>query len=390
MEGMEEIKQALGELREAAGAVAEVKALRADLATMREDTQKMTTELRNDVADLQTAAARPRAAFARSDAAQTERKAVAAFVRTGDETELKAMSAGSNPDGGFTVLPQMADAINSKTFDRSPLGRLARRVQIDSGNAWQEPFDTDDIEAAWVAETAARPALGGAQFSLLNIPLHEVSTTQVVTQKLLDLSTFDLGAWLEAKIADKFARAEAAAFVGGDGVARPKGLLTYATAATADASRAWGTIEHLATGVAGDWNGIEPAGTLIEAIYALRAPYRLRARWLMNSKTAGFVRRLQDGSGAPFWSEGLAEGQPSRLLGYPVELDEEMPDIAADALAIAFGDFQTAYTVVEHAGVRMLRDPYTDKPNVIFYGYRRIGGGLANSEAVKLIKFAAA
>lgn len=324
--------------------------------------------------------------------ATVERKAWASFVRSGDESGLAevraSMSVGSDPDGGYTVSPVMGTAIQRTLFDASPLARLARRVSIGAGDAFEEPWDVSDIGAEWVGETQARPSLDGTKLKMLSYPVMEIYTNQVVTQRLLDDSSFDLGSWIETKISDKFARTEAAAFVHGDGVLKPRGLLTYPTAATPDATRPFGTIEHVNTGASAAFPAA-PDGVdkLVDLVYALRSPYRPNARFLMNRKTAGLIRKLKDGEGRFIWQAGGAAGQPDTLLGFPIELDEEFPDIAANSLSIAFGDFAQAYITVDKPGIRMIRDPFTARPHVVIYAYRRVGGGLQNSEAVKFLRF---
>lgn len=318
--------------------------------------------------------------------------ALGAFVRRGDEAELKAMAVGADPDGGYLVSPALSESLIVKSFDVSPVGRLARRVTIGAGDAYEEPIDADEAGAAWVGETAARPATTTPELQLLRVPVHELYSLQPVTQRLLDDSRFDVGAWVTEKISSKFAREFGAAFVRGDGVARPRGLLSYPTSTLADGVRPWLTIQHVNTGEAASFPAatttVSPADCLIDLVHALRAPYRPNARWTMNRTTAGVVRKLKDSEGRFVWADAR-EGQPATLLGYPVELDEEMPNVQAGAFPIAFGDFQAAYTIVEKPGVRLLRDPYSSKPNVLFYAYGRIGGGLANGEAIKLLRVAA-
>ncbi|MFM2044711.1 MAG: hypothetical protein RLY86_3287 [Pseudomonadota bacterium] len=324
--------------------------------------------------------------------AVAERKAMAQFVRKGDDSELKSYSAGSDPDGGYTVMPVMSGSITRKIFDTSPIGRLARRETITSGDAFEEIIDPDDIEAVWVGEGSARPETAGAELKKLRVSVEEIYALQKVTQRLLDDSAFDIGAWLESKVADKFARSEGSAYVSGNGVRKPRGLLTYPTSTADDGARDWFTIQHVVTGADGAFpaasSTVSPADPLVDLTYALRAPYRANARFLMNRKTAGVVRKLKDSEGRFIWADAR-EGQPATLLGFPVELDEEMPNIGAGSLSIAFGDFNQAYIIVEKPGVRSLRDPYSSKPNVLFYAYRRVGGGLQNGEAVKLLKFSA-
>lgn len=331
--------------------------------------------------------------------AKAVHRALASFVRRGDETalaelggaEAKAMAVGLDPDGGYFVAPALSTRINQRVWDVSPLGRLARREIISTGDAFEEPIDDDESGATWVGESEARPATATPQLRKLRVPVTEIYANQKVTQRLLDDAMFDVGGWLEAKIADKFARAEGAAFIGGDGVKQPRGLLTYQTSTAADGSRDWFTLQHVPTSNASGFitptTSASPADCLIDLTFALRAPYRANARWLMNRATAGTVRKFKDADGRFIWQDASA-GMPPMLLGFPVELDEEMPAVGANAFPIAFGDFRQAYLTVEKPGIRMLRDPYSDKPNVLFYAYRRIGGGLQNGEAAKLLKVA--
>ncbi len=321
-----------------------------------------------------------------------ERKAIAAFIRTGDETELKALSAGSDPDGGYTVLPVMSAGMTQKIWDQSVIARLADRITIDAGDRWEEVVDFNEAGASWVGETSARPATTTPQIGKISIPVQEIYALQTVTQRLLDDSSFDIGGWVEGKIGDKFGRTEGDAFINGDGVAKPRGFLTHTNVTTTDATRAFGEIQYVKTGAASSF-GTTVATTgdkLIDMVYALRAPYRQGdgVAWIMNSNTANVVRKFKIGAtiDSYMWQPGLVAGEPASLLGYPVEIDEYMPDLGTNTYPIAFGNWKKAYKIIEKNGIRMLRDPFTSKPNVLFYAYKRIGGGLANSEAIKLLK----
>jgi len=318
-----------------------------------------------------------------------ERKALSVFARTGDEAELKALSVGSDPDGGYVVHSVMAQSMIKRIYDLSPMRRLSRVETITIGDAWEEPLDLDESGATWVGEQTARPATDTPGLGMLRVPVHEIYALQKVTQRLIDDAAIDVGGWVTGKVNDKLARAEGAACVSGDGVLKPKGFLAYDTAATADASRARGVLQHFASGGASDFAASNPGDVLKNMVWGLRTPYRQNGAWLMNSNTASRIDKFKDGNGDYLWRDGMTSGAPPSLLGYPVEFDEGMPDVAANALPIAFGDFRQAYLIVDKAGVRWLRDPYSDKPHVLLYAYRRVGGGLANSEALKLLKIAA-
>jgi HK97 family phage major capsid protein len=220
-------------------------------------------------------------------------------------------------------------------------------------------------------------------------PMGELFANPAASQAMLDDAAFDVETWLADEIAMEFAKAEGAAFVNGNGVNRPRGFLQYATAAAGDAARPFGTVQHVPSGAAGDFaaNGQD---RLIDLVQSLRAPYRQGAAFVMNAGTLARVRKFKTADGAFLWQPGLVEGQAATLLGYPVVEAEDMPDIAANSLSIAFGNFRLGYLVAERSETQILRDPYTNKPFVSFYATKRIGGCVSNSEAIKLMKFAAA
>ena len=186
-------------------------------------------------------------------------------------------------------------------------------------------------------------------------------------------------------VGDVLIRAEATAFISGDGTNKPKGFLTHARAANATATNV--QIGTIASGATGDFAATNPANALIDLVYALGAQYRANATFVMNSKTAAAVRKMRDTDGRFLWADSLAMGQPPQLLGYPVLISEDMPDIGIDALAIAFGDFRAAYTIVERPDLRVLRDPFSAKPHVLFYATKRVGGGVTDARAIKLMVF---
>jgi len=205
------------------------------------------------------------------------------------------------------------------------------------------------------------------------------------TQKILDDAAINLEAWLSGKVSEKFARDEAAAFVNGDGVSKPRGFLTYLTGTTLP-----GTIEQVATGVSGAFAAAPSGGdVLIDALYGLKAQYRANATWFMNRATTKLARKLKDSDGSYIWSPGIAAGQPASILGYPTASFEDMPDPAANSLSIAVGDMRAAYQIVDRVGIRVLRDPYTAKPYVGFYTTKRVGGDVVNFEALKIVRFGA-
>lgn len=341
----------------------------------------ISTEAKLDTPELKALAGAARALLAGN-----QEKANALFI------EAKAMSVGSDPDGGYVVHDMISTGMTRVMAEISPIYRLARKIPMTTGGGFEEPIDRESAEAQWVGETTSRPDTDTPQLGAFRVDLHEIYAMPKATQKLLDVASINPLTWLTAKVGDAFAVKEGTAFHTGDGIAKPRGILTYPTLTTTDASRAWGTFQHIATGASGAFptssTTVNPADVLVDVTMALKPQYRAGAAWLMNRLTAGAVRKLKDAEGRHVWVDSLVLGQPAMLLGYPVEIDEEMPDIAANSLSIAFGNVEKTYTIIEQPGTKFLTDPYTDKPNVRLYAYRRVGGGVNNTEALKFLKFA--
>lgn len=319
------------------------------------------------------------------------------LIRDGDESAMASLQTGinagmstdSNPDGGFSVVPYLSPVMTQRLHAISPMRQLAR-TEVIATDVFEEIADTGEAGAEWVEEREARGDTDSPTLHKLSVPVHEVSAMPKITQRLLDDSTFDLATWLTGHISQRFARKEGAAFINGNGVSKPRGILQYDTADTDDDTRAWGTIQTTPTGKAGGFldptTSVSPADALIDLVYTLKPEYRAGASWIMNRKTASVVRKFKDADGRFLWVDSIAAGEPPRLMGFPVSLDEEMPDVGAGEMPIAFGDFASGYLIVDRIGLRLLRDPYTDKPNVRFYTTKRVGAALYNSEAVKLLR----
>lgn len=300
------------------------------------------------------------------------------FLRKGDDRmspeELKALSGGTDADGGYLVRPELSDAVIQKVFESSPMRALAS-VQLIGTDVLDIITDLDEAASGWVLETAARAATGTPQVGKLQIQTHELYANPASTQKLLDDAMFDAEAWLTAKVAEKFARDEATAFISGDGTGKPKGILAYAAGTGA------GQIEQVVSGNA----ALVTADGLVDLVFALKEAYAKNASFLMRRATVKAIRKLKDSNGNYLWSPGLS-GTPATILDRPVVEAADMPAVAANALAIAFGDFKQAYQIVDRVGIRVLRDPYTNKPYVHFYTTKRVGGGVVNFEALKIQK----
>lgn len=300
------------------------------------------------------------------------------------DAERKSLSVGQDSAGGYFVYSDMSGRIVQRIFETSPM-RAYASVQVISTDALEGYYDNDETGFGWVAELEARPVSTTPNIGKWRIPVHEMYAMPDATQQLLDDSIVPLETWLDAKIADRFARAENNAFVSGNGVDKPRGFLTLANSTDLTAG-----VEQIKTTVNGGFAAAPSGGdVLIDALYSLKAQYRANATWFMNRATTRLVRKLKDSDGSYLWSPGIAAGQPATVLGYPLAAFEDMPDPATGSLSIAVGDMRQAYQIVDRQGIRMLRDPYTAKPKILFYATKRTGGTVVNGEALKLIQFAA-
>ena len=330
-----------------------------------------------------------------SEAAKEHKAAFLGFMRKGDERGLeemqrKALTVGTPADGGYAVPEQIEREIQAKLVDVSPIRGIAKQVTVSTDD-YKRLFNIHGTASGWVGEAAARTATNTPQLAEVPALMGEVYCNLTASQKSLDDIFFNVEQWLSEEMALEFGRAEGAAFVGGNGSNQPKGFLNYTTAATADSSRAFGTLEHVATGVSGDFAASNKGDVLVSIVYKLKAGHRNGARWVTNKAILGEIRAFKEATtNAYMWQPGLAAGQPSTLLGYPIVEAEDVPAKGANSLSIAFGNFTNGYCIVDRIGIRTLRDPYTSKPNVLFYSTKRVGGMLLDSEAIKVVKFGTA
>lgn len=329
--------------------------------------------------------ARPRleTGSARETATDEYKDAFSAYVKRGEE---KALSIGSNPDGGYLVPTETETAINDMLAAISPIRSIAGIRQVSSA-VYKKPITIAGPAVGWVAETAARPQTDSQTIDAVSFPTAELYAMPAATAAFLDDAAVDVGQWIADEVNTAFAEQEGAAFVNGDGTNKPTGFLQAPQ--VADASWAWGKLGYIATGVAGALPASTPSDILIDLVYALKAGYRQNGTWVMNRKTQAALRKLKDTEGNYLWQPAATPTGQASLMGFPLVEAEDMPDIAADATAIAFGDFKRGYLVVDRTGVNVLRDPYSAKPYVLFYTTKRVGGGVQDFEAIKLLKFAA-
>lgn len=312
------------------------------------------------------------------------KSALNAFLRRG-EVRME-LSVGSNPDGGYWVTPDTSGRVAGLIYESSPMRSVAN-VQTISTDALEGMKDTDEgTSGGWVSEKGARAETATAQIGMWRIPVNEQYAEPHATQKLLDDAAVNVEGWLSAKTAGILSRTENTAFVSGDGTEKPRGFLTYPAGTPTHASYA--VIEQTNSGAAADFAATDPGDPLIDMMYKLKAAYRSSASWLMARLTLSGVRQLKDGNGNYLWQPNFEQERGGLLLGHPIVEAEDMPAIGANALGIAFGDWNTAYQIVDRQGISVLRDPFTAKPFVKFYTTKRTGGDVINFEAIQIFKFA--
>lgn len=295
------------------------------------------------------------------------------------EIEKKSLSVGSDPDGGYLVTGVMSQHILKTVFETSPIRQLAD-IQTISSDSLEVIEDYNEASAGWTSESGSISDTATPQIGKKNIPVHELYAQPKATQKLIDDASINIEAWLADKLADIFARKENTAFVAGDGIGKPRGILTYS------AGTSWGTIEQVDSGS----NGAVTADSLFMLYYSLKESYASRATFLMHRSVVQAVRLLKEATTNQYlWNPGLASGTPDTLLGVPLMQATDMPIAATDSLSVALADFKAAYQIVDRVGIRTLRDPFTDKPFVKFYTTKRVGGDVTNFEAIKLLKLSA-
>jgi HK97 family phage major capsid protein len=327
--------------------------------------------------------ARPRLEGGRPDAGDEYKDGFAAYVKRGEE---KALRIGSNPDGGYLVPSETDEQITQLMAALSPIRAIASVRKISTGT-YKKPVTKTGPEAGWVAETDPRPETDGQVLDLLSFPAAELYAMPAATSAFLDDAAVDVGQWIAEEVNAAFAQQEGIAFVSGNGTDKPKGFLASTT--VAEASWEWGKLGYIATGNAGALPASDPSDVLIDLVYALKAGYRQNASWVMNRKTQGAIRKLKDDGGNYLWQPAATAEGKATLMGFDLVEAEAMPDIDANSLSIAFGDFKRGYLIVDRQGVNVLRDPYSAKPYVLFYTTKRVGGGVQNFDAIKLLKFAA-
>ena len=317
------------------------------------------------------------------------KKAFEQYVRKGEthglsSLEAKAMSVGSGQDGGYLVPPEVEAEIGRLLSKASPMRQIADVRQI-SATLYKKPFNTNGAATGWVGETAARPQTASPTLAELQFPTMELYAQPAATQALLDDSIVNLDQWVAQEVETVFAEQETDAFLNGDGITRPKGILAYTK--VAQNAWTWGNTGYIATGVAAAFAATNPTDKLVDLIYATKAGYRQNARFMISRATQAQIRKFKDAQGNYLWQPAATADGNAMLLNFPVVESEYMPDIGTDSFSVAFGDFKRGYLIVDRVGTRILRDPFTAKPYVLFYTTKRVGGGMQDFDAIKLLKF---
>lgn len=321
------------------------------------------------------------------------KKAFGSFFRKGVEGGLRelevqaALTTQSDPDGGFTVPEEMDTEITRIQGIVSSMRRLARVVPVGSAT-YKKLHNVGGASSGWVGEEQSRAETDTPVLKQLDFPAMELYANPAATQGMLDDSSFNIESWLGEEVGIEFSEQEGIAFITGDGVKKPRGILGYDT--VVNSSYAWGKVGFTVTGSSGAFAAKPDGGdAFLDLRGSLKPAYRMNGTFLMNDLTATAVRKLKDTDGQYIWRVGIEAGAPDMILGKPVEIDDSMPDIAANSLSIAFGDFNRGYVITDRTGARILRDPFTKKPFVQFYTTKRVGGGIQDFAAIKLLKFAA-
>ena len=361
-----------------------------DLIARQDAADQALSALRGDVDEVKSrlekvsrAAARP--ALGGSSAASPELKGfVDGYLRQGRESELKSLTSGVLADGGYAVPREIDALISAQLKTISPIRAIAQVVQIGT-SGYRKLVTSAGTASGWVSETAARPETTTGKFNEIVPPMGELYANPAASQAMLDDAAFDLEEWLAGEIATEFAKAEGTAFISGTGTNQPRGFLGAPTSNAADATRPFGTLQFSVTGNASAFD-TTPELKLIDMVHSLKAAHRQGAVFVMNSKTLSTIRKFKAADGSFLWQPGIMDGAPARLLGYPVIEAEDMPDVAANAFPIAFGNFRNGYLIAERKATSILRDPFTNKPYVNFYATKRVGGQVLDSDAIKLLK----
>jgi HK97 family phage major capsid protein len=360
------------------------------------DLSKTQEEIKKSLEDIQAKAKRPGFGGNANDADETtaeHKKAFRGYMAKGNDTGLAALeqkalaiSTNAGADGGYAVPKVIDSMMESLVVNISPIRSIANVVQV-STNDYHKLVNLKGSASAVATETGARAATATPTLADITINAYDMYANPQATQQMLDDVFFNAEAWLADELAEEFGRQEGALFVAGSGSNQPKGLLTATMAATADATRAFGTVEYVPTGVSAAFPASSPSDILITLVSKVKARYRANASFVMPKSVLFTIAAFKDTSGRYIFNPITAPNVPATLLGYPVIEAEDVPVVAASSYSVLFGDFKRAYTIVDRIGTRVIRDPFSNKPYIGFYTTKRVGGSVINSEAYKTLKF---
>ncbi|MBE8219818.1 MAG: phage major capsid protein, partial [Alphaproteobacteria bacterium] len=327
------------------------------------------------------------------DAQHETRAAFVDYVRSGNdqalrETEAKTLRKNPTTDGGYLVPEVVYTDLDSQIQKQSAMRQLANVVVMGAGDTLHYVRASSAMAARWAGEESARSDTGDGDFKKVDIRLDEIYFNLTATQQFLDDTAIDIEAWIVSSMAQAFAETEGRAFILGSGLTQPGGIAYHATSTTYSAtsnslySRKSGVNGKLPTGTAG-------ADYLMEFAFGLEAPYSGNASWLMNKAAQSELRKIKDNDGRYLWTPGLEQGTSATLLGYPIYEESHMPNFGLNAKPICFGDFKSGYAIAERQTTHFTRDPYSDKPNIVFYVSRRVGGNVVNPTALRFVQLSA-
>lgn len=399
MDKIEELGKAFEEFKKTH--VKELAEIKKNGVASAETSEKM-AKMQKSMDDLEVKIGQTAALLNRSDRSKEEnetkeakekavlhKRAVEAYLRKGKiDLFTKDMTVDSDQDGGFFVNPEMSAEIVTKVWESSPMRALAS-VQTISSDSLEIMQDLDQAGSGWVQERGSRTVTTTPKFNQVKIATNELYAEPQASQKMLDDASINIESYLAQKVADKFGRDEATAFISGNGVGKPMGILSYGST-TDSVGDPFGLVQQVVQAATGHTTIIN-FDDIFDVQTALKEPYQANASWLCNRIQIGGIRKLKDSQNRYLWEPGLQVGAPATLLGRPIFTAADLPSVLTvnTVGGLVYGDFKAAYQIVDRIGIRVLRDPFTAKPFVLFYTTKRVGGGVKNFEALKILTQAA-
>lgn len=370
----------------------EAKLNRMNLSGHSEESAKRVIEIKSFNSDLSGINSARNRSFTPLDEAGYEsyKKAQDHYLREGKENltadEVKTLSVGSDPDGGYFVTPDVGGRIVKRVYETSPVRQEASIITI-STDALEGVEDLGEAGAGYAGEQAQGSDTTTPQVGKWRIQPYWIDTEPKATQQLLDDANVDIEGWLSDKVSNKFSRFENAEFVTGAANKIRGFMLGYTPASDSGSGVTWGTVGFIGTGASADFAATNPVNNLHDIIGLLKNDYLLNAKFYTRRSVITKIRKFKDTTGQTIWMPPSGAGYTETIMGYSIVRMEDISALAANSYSLAFGDLRQAYQIVDRSGIRVLRDPFTSKPFIKFYTTKRTGGGLVNFEAIKLLKF---